>query len=179
MIFREAQIEDLQSIAELHAQSWRENYSDVLSDKYLNEEVYSDRTAVWEERFSSPAANQFVLIAEVDNEFCGFVCVFGANHPKFGTIVDNLHVKSNIKGKGVGTKLLVAAAKWAFIHYENERLYLEVLESNSKAIAFYEHLGGKNVDIAYWHTPCGNKVKEFIYSWGMPEKLANKQINEN
>ena len=177
MILREAHIEDLSNIAELHAQSWRENYSDVLSDKYLSEELCSDRVKVWTARFTNPPANQLILIAEDESCFCGFVCVFGAQHPKFGTIVDNLHVKSNIKGKGVGTKLIVAAAKWAFTNYRNEDLYLEVLESNSKAIKFYESLGGNNIDVAFWHTPCGNKVKEFIYSWGSPEKLANKQIN--
>ena len=107
-------------------------------------------------------------------DFCGFVCVYGAKHPKFGTIIDNLHVNSDVKGKGIGTKLLVSAATWAVSHYKTDNLYLEVLECNSKAIGFYETLGGKNIDIAYWHTPCGNKVKEFIYSWGLPENLANK-----
>jgi len=172
MILREANIEDLSNISELHAQSWRENYNKVLSEEYLNGDIYSDRTKVWTARFTNPPANQFILVAEVDNEFCGFVCVFGANHPKFGTIIDNLHVKSKVKGKGIGIKLLISAAKWAHSNYRNENIYLEVLESNSKAIGFYEHLGGNNIDIAYWHTPCGNKVKEFIYSWGKPGKLA-------
>jgi len=177
MMLREADIEDLSNIAKLHAQSWCENYSEVLSDKYLSEEVYSDRTQVWTTRFTNPSTNQFILVAEVDNEFCGFVCVYGANHPTFGTIIDNLHVKSMAKGKGVGIKLLIAAANWAYSNYRNENLYLEVLEANVKAIGFYEHLGGVNIDVAYWHTPCGNKVKEFIYSWGSPKQLANKQIN--
>ena len=176
MLLREASVEDLSNIAELHAQSWRENYSDVLSDKYLRETVYSDRTIVWTARLTDPTVNQLIIIAEDDGVFCGFVCVFGANHPKFGTIVDNLHIKPSCKGKGLGTKLLVAAATWAAKHYKNDDLYLEVLQCNAKAIGFYESLGGEHIDSAYWHTPCGNKAKEFIYSWGAPEKLANQQI---
>jgi ribosomal protein S18 acetylase RimI-like enzyme len=179
MVLREASIKDLSNIVELHAQSWRENYSDVLSNKYLNEDVYADRTKIWTARLTNPSQNQFILIAEIDSVFCGLVCVFGANNPKFGTIIDNLHVKSRIKGKGIGTKLLVEAAGWAATNYENDNLYLEVLEGNLKAIKFYESLGGERVDIAYWHTPCGNKVKELIYSWGSPKKLANKQINKD
>ncbi len=178
MILREASQDDLVNIAELHAQSWRENYNSVLTEKYLNEMVHSDRAKVWEERLNNPPANQYILIAEADGVFCGFVCVYGAKHPKFGTIIDNLHVNSDIKGKGIGTKLLISAATWAVAHYKTDNLYLEVLECNSKAIGFYESLGGKNLDIAYWYTPCGNKVKEFIYSWGLPENLA-KQINKD
>lgn len=174
MIFREANLKDLSNIAALHAQSWCENYSDVLSDEYLNKEVYDDRTKVWTDRLTMPSNNQFILVAEIDSILCGFICAFGAKHTDFGTIIDNLHVKSNIKGKGIGTKLLIEAAKWAVNNYKNDDLYLEVLEGNIKAIKFYESLGAKNIDISYWKTPCGNKVKEFIYSWGSPEALANK-----
>ena len=71
--------------------------------------------------------NQFILIAEINSVVCGFVCVFGANNPKHGTIIDNLHVKSSIKGQGIGTKLLVEAAEWAATNYKNDNLYLEVL----------------------------------------------------
>lgn len=179
MVIREAGIKDLSNIVELHAQSWRENYRDVLSNQYLNEDVYTDRTKIWTDRLMNPSQNQFILIAEIDTVFCGFVCVFGANNPKFGTIIDNLHVKSRFNGKGIGTKLLIEAAVWAATNYESDSLYLEVLEGNLKAIKFYKSLGGERVDIAYWHTPCGNKVKEFIYSWGSPEKLANKKINND
>jgi GNAT superfamily N-acetyltransferase len=179
MELREASIGDLSNIEELHAQSWRENYNEVLSNSYLNEEVFSDRTNVWTARLTDPAANQFTLIAEIDSVFCGFVCVFGANHSKFGTIIDNLHIKSSIKGKVIGSKLLVAAAQWAVMHYKSESLYLEVLEVNIKAIKFYEFLGAKSIDISYWHTPCGNKVKEFIYSWGSPENLTKQQFKPN
>jgi len=174
MILREASLKDLSNIAELHAQSWRENYSDVLSAEYLKENVSSERLKIWTERLTNPSFNQYVLIAEDGNVFCGFVCVFGANHPKYGSIIDNLHVNSNIKGQGLGTKLLIAAAKWIAANFKDHDLYLEVLECNKNAIGFYESLGGRNIDIAYWHTPCGNKVKEFIYSWGTPQTLANQ-----
>ena len=174
MILREANLNDLSNIAKLHTQSWRENYSGVLSAEYLNEDVVSDRNKVWTERLTTPSANQYVLIAENNDDFCGFVCVFGAKHSKYGSIVDNLHVNSKIKGQGIGTKLLISAAKWAVTNYKDHELYLEVLENNKSAIGFYESLGGRKIDSAFWHTPCGNEVTEFIYSWGSPELLANK-----
>ncbi len=174
MTLREANLNDLPNIAELHAQSWRENYSTVLASEYLNEGVFADRNKIWTERLMSPALNQQVLIAEDNGNFCGFICLYGANHPEYGSIVDNLHVNPKMKGQGLGRKLLIAGAKWANSHYKDYNLYLEVLECNDNAISFYEFFGGKNIDTAYWHTPCGNKVKEFIYSWCKPEELAKK-----
>lgn len=186
LVIRKAVFADLESIASLHAQSWRDNYNEVLSADYLDKKVFAERKAVWTARFSNPQANQLVLVAEVDGAFCGFVCVLGAHHPKFGTIIDNLHVKADTKGLGIGSGLLSAAASWSIANYSGHDVYLEVLACNSKAMSFYLAKGAKNIDISYWHTACGNKVKEFIYSWGAPENLANglakgstKRVTEN
>ncbi|KGJ90931.1 GNAT family N-acetyltransferase [Colwellia psychrerythraea] len=172
MIIREATLDDLINIAGLHAQSWRDNYHPVLSADYLNDKVFSEREAVWTQRLTSPESNQLVLVAELGTTFCGFICVLGANHPKYGTIIDNLHVKVGGKGQGTGSRLLAAAASWSMANYSDHDLYLEVLECNNNAIGFYEAKGAKNLATAYWHTPCDNKVKEFIYSWGRPDNLA-------
>ncbi len=170
---RKANIDDISAIAGLHAQSWRDNYQEALSSAYLNQDIFTERKHVWHQRLTTPSSNQHVLVAENNGEFCGFICAFGANHTKYGTIIDNLHVHSSAKGKGIGTQLLIAAAKWANRDYQEHSLYLEVLACNQNAIGFYQSLGGKNVDIAYWHTPCGNKVKEYIYRWDNPAMLAD------
>ena len=169
---REACLDDLANIADLHAQSWRDNYHPVLSADYLDKKVFAEREAVWTARFNKPQSNQLVLVAELAGVFCGFICILGANHPQYGTIIDNLHVMSGNKGQGVGSSLLAAAASWSVANYSGHDLYLEVLECNSRAIGFYQAKGAKNIATAYWHTPCGNKVKEFIYSWGAPENLT-------
>ena len=173
MLIREAKLDDLANIAGLHAQSWRDNYHSVLSADYLNDKVFPEREAVWMARLSNPQSNQIVFVAEVDDAFCGFICVLGANHPKYGTIIDNLHVKVGSKGEGTGSSLLAAAASWAIANYCGHDLYLEVLACNTNAIGFYESRGAQNIATAYWHTPCDNKVKEFIYSWGSAENLMN------
>ncbi len=170
---REARLGDLANIAELHAQSWRDNYHSVLSADYLDKKVFTDREIVWKARLTKPQSNQLVLVAELEGTFCGFICVLGANHPQYGTIIDNLHVKVGSKGQGTGSSLLAAAASWAIANYSGHDLYLEVLACNTKAIGFYESRGAKNIATAYWHTPCDNKVKEFIYSWGSAENLVN------
>ena len=170
---RLATLSDLNHIASLHVQSWRDNYQEALSQEYLEQHVETERKAVWSERLTVPKSNQLVLVAEGDMGFCGFICVFGAHHPNYGTIIDNLHVNPAVKGQGIGTKLLRAAAKWASENYQQFPMYLEVLACNPKAIGFYQALGGRQVDSAYWHTPCGNKVEEYLYFWDEPTKLAH------
>lgn len=168
---KEGAVEDLNNIASLHAKSWQENYHEVLSADYLKGNVFAERLAVWAERLKSPKSNQKVIVAIVDGEFAGFICIFGANSEKYGTIIDNLHVTLKFKGCGVGTKLLRAAAEWANEYNEDLPLYLEVLACNAKAIAFYSSLGGVHIATAYWQTPCNNQTEEHIYSWSSAKAL--------
>ncbi len=174
MRIRSATLEDLSKIANLHAESWRENYHPVLSTEYLNESVLDERTQAWTERLENPTENQLVLVAEIDGAFGGFICAFGENDSQYGTIVDNLHVVPNIKGKGIGSALLGAVAKWAVENYREHGLYLEVLECNPTAIAFYEHLGAKRAKTAYWHTPCDTQAKEYFYCWDSLSVLSER-----
>jgi len=123
---------------------------------------------------NKPAENQYVLLAEDNGILCGFICAYGNKHDDYGTIIDNLHVHADFKGKGIRKTLLGAAASWAANHYKNVGLYLEVLDCNVKAIGFYESLGAKKLSSGYWQTPCGNKVKEHIYHWPTVPEIANK-----
>jgi GNAT superfamily N-acetyltransferase len=168
---RLAKIIDLENIACLHAQSWQENYNEVLSVDYLANKVVADRMVLWTTRLTSPEANQAVFVAEHGQVFVGFICLFAENHQTYGTIIDNLHVKASYKGKGVGTLLLNTAAQWANKAYPEIGLYLEVLACNSKAMGFYSSLGAINTTSGYWHTPCDSKVKEFVYCWSSAKML--------
>lgn len=161
--------EDCEFIAGLHIVSWQQNYNTVLSEGYLSEHIYQERKAIWKQRFESPKANQMVFVAKIDDEPVGFICLFGSNHNKHGSIIDNLHVLPNVKGKGVGKALLEQAAKWLLANYPDVGVYLEVLEVNQKAIAFYEYKGAHYIDRSVWHTPCDNDVDEFIYGWSTPK----------
>jgi GNAT superfamily N-acetyltransferase len=168
---KKATVADLERIACLHAKSWQENYHQVLSADYLKNKVLAERMALWKKRLVTPASNQCVFIAQVDGKLAGFICIFGANHKTYGTIIDNLHVKAGYKGDGLGTRLLNVAAQWGSEHYPDLPLYLEVLACNYNAIDFYTSLGAVKIASAYWHTPCNNQAKEYAYGWPSPEHL--------
>lgn len=163
--------DDFSDIATLHAKSWQENYHEVLSADYLKDKVFTERNTLWIERSTFPKNNQQVIVAKVDGELAGFICVFADNHEKYGTIIDNLHVAARFKGCGIGTKLLQVAAKWAYQFDASLPLYLEVLACNTKAMGFYASLGAKQIATAYWHTPCGNQTKEYVYGWHSAKTL--------
>ncbi len=169
--FSEANIKDTQGIARLHAQSWRENYKGSVSDEYLTKQADADRLNIWTIRLTDPKPNQWVLKAELEQQLIGFICLYGEHHKEYGTMVDNLHVESKLKGQKIGTQLLNHAANWAKQNFPQLPVYLEVLKNNAAAIGFYQSLGGKYVGDAIWNAPCGTKVDELLYQWDSPEHL--------
>lgn len=171
--FEQATQEDVLPIAALHTKSWRENYNGIVSDGYLDNHVEKNRIETWQSRFEQPNSNQWVLLAKVDSELIGFICLYGEHHPERGTIIDNLHVSSSSKGLGIGTQLLKKGAEWAKEHYPQSAIYLEVLTKNTAAIGFYESLGGTYIGNAIWNAPCDTEVEELIYQWATPDLLIN------
>jgi hypothetical protein len=76
---RIAQQEDSVAIAAVHAASWRGSYRGILSDKYLNDELESERLSIWKQRLEFPKTNQYVTVAEQESQIVGFACSFGAD----------------------------------------------------------------------------------------------------
>ena len=59
---------------------------------YLDGDILVDRIAVWSERLAPPTANQSTTVVEIDGELAGFVHTIFDEDPKWGALVDNLHV---------------------------------------------------------------------------------------
>jgi ribosomal protein S18 acetylase RimI-like enzyme len=162
---------DAPTIAALHAESWRFAYRGAYSDAYLDGDVFQDRIRVWNERLSSPPPNQYVILAEDGDVVVGFVCAYGADDKKWGTLVDNLHVRPNRHGQGIGRRLLAAVANWCCTEHAGNGLYLWVLDQNARALAFYQHLGAKDVGTKTSVPPGGGSTVARRYVWS-PEQLA-------
>ena len=135
--------QDAPRIAALHARSWQENYTDAMSAIYLQQEAPAERLAVWTERFAHPAPGMRVLLAENDGQLIGFSCFFLDHHPEDGTLLDNLHVRADQQGSGLGRHLMQATARLTLAEGQSDKLYLWVLDSNIRARTVYERLGGR------------------------------------
>lgn len=165
MTYRLATPTDAEAIAALHAQSWRQSYRGILTDAYLDGDIFADRRAVWQGRLTEPAPNQFLLVAEAEGTVRGFVCAFGDDDPRWGTLVDNLHVSQTVKGLGIGTALLQRVGEWVKAHREHPGFYLWVFEKNHGARRFYENRGGENVEQAVKDNPGGGQALAFRVAW--------------
>ena len=69
---RTAQFADYTAIAKLHAENWRQNYRGIFSDPFLDHEVEKDRSDNWYQRLQSPAANQLITVATLEDRIVGF-----------------------------------------------------------------------------------------------------------
>jgi GNAT superfamily N-acetyltransferase len=168
MEFRTALPADAESIARLHAESWRSAYRGMYSDEYLDGNVVEDRLNVWKQRFASPADNQYVLLAVENDDLLGFVCAYGNSDARWGTLADNLHVLPGHQGRGIGRRLLAASAVWSREHYPDALFHLWVLDGNAKARRFYDLLGGRAADSKISVPPGGGSILGWRYVWQGP-----------
>jgi GNAT superfamily N-acetyltransferase len=174
MRYRKATEADAKAIATLHAESWRAHYRGAYRDEYLDGEVFEDRLRVWEARLSAPAPNQFVILAEEDDDLIGFACTYGAYDESWGSLLDNLHVRPESHGQGVGLRLMSEVAAWCRANYPGYGLYLWVLESNHRAQRFYQHLGANDQGGEISKPPGGGQIHGRRYAWKVVPDISRE-----
>ncbi len=165
MNIRDACVDDMEAIALLHAESWRTAYRGAYSDAYLDGNVFQDRETVWQARLTAPREHQFTIVAEHDAAIVGFACAFGAEDPRWGTLLDNLHVRTDRKRNGIGAQLIRETALRSQRQWPDIGLYLWVLEANAPARRFYEQLGAQNAERRASERPGGGSVVGLRYVW--------------
>lgn len=149
---REAGPADAPAIAQLHAESWRAHYRGAYSDAFLDGDVHADRLAVWSRELRRPGRR--TILAERERPV-GFASIVFDEDPRWGTLLDNLHVALEHKRQGIGRRLLVASACELVAHGGSAALYLWVLEQNRDAVAFYRACGGRRAGRATVTPPGG------------------------
>lgn len=86
------------------------------------------------------------MIAEEKGELLGFLCCFFEESTSYGTYLDNLHVSTKAKGKGIGTRLTAKMAEEILDNNYKNGFYLWVLNTNVQAIGFYNSIGGISLE---------------------------------
>lgn len=175
MKIRQALSSDLESIAQLHTQSWRSAYRGMLSDAYLDGDLLADRRALWGARLAQPAANQYVVVAEIDSAVVGLACAFGDHDERWGSLLENLHVSQAHRGLGLGAQLVAHVAGWCARTQSSTGLHLWVLAPNVAAQGFYTRLGASPVEESAWDAPDGNRVAELRFAWPSVTALVQAQ----
>ncbi len=146
---------DAEHIAVLHAESWRRHYRGAYADAYLDGDVVADRRSVWSARLASPA-NSETVVAERDGRVLGFIHVVFDEDPRWGSLVDNLHVSRDVRRMGIGSRLLHRAARAASRRGTSRAMYLWVLQQNTAAQQFYRSCGAVGGETAPVSPPGGD-----------------------
>jgi len=171
--YREATEDDAGAIAALHAESWRRHYRGAYLDSYLDGDIVPERLEVWTIRLSPPRSNQCTVCADLDGEVIGFAHTLFGHDPMWGALLDNLHVRSDHKGTGVGTELLSETARVLVRSRPTEPLHLWVLDQNTAAQAFYDARGGARVETTLRGPfPGGGRAIGHRYFWSDLQRLV-------
>jgi ribosomal protein S18 acetylase RimI-like enzyme len=170
---------DADSIAALHADSWRRHYRGAYLDSYLDGDVVSDRQEVWRGRLAQPTTDHFTVVARHGDEVLGFAHTIVDEDPPWGSLLENLHVRSGLKRTGIGTHLLSHVAQSLLRLRPDGSLHLWVLDQNTAAQAFYDARGGRRVETQRRGPfPGGGRAMGHRYHWSDPTRLQIGLIKE-
>jgi ribosomal protein S18 acetylase RimI-like enzyme len=144
LIIRPAGLADVDGVARVHVQAWRESYGELVPPAALDARSVEQRAAQWRSTLGDPDRPTFVCVAEND----GAVCGFGSGGKILWTglstdsEVSSLYLLAAIKRRGVGRalfrRLLTELAGRSFASTG-----LWVLTGNAPARRFYEAMGGR------------------------------------
>ena len=130
---RTARPADATALADLHATSWRASYTPYVPEAALGAALDANMQARW----GTWPADRLIRVAERDGALLGFGAVEGQDPP----LLDNLHVRPDVRSGGIGRNLMRAICA-GLSETGAAMLHLEVIEANQDARRFYHRLGG-------------------------------------
>jgi ribosomal protein S18 acetylase RimI-like enzyme len=112
------------------------------------------------------------VIARRGDELLGFAHTILDEDPDWGSLLENLHVKSDLKRTGIGSHLLFETASRLVRLRPGGSLHLWVLDQNTTAQAFYVARGGSRVETQQRGPfPGGGRALGHRYHWADPARL--------
>jgi ribosomal protein S18 acetylase RimI-like enzyme len=147
ILIREAVEGDVEGIAGVHVQGWRESYKDFLSPEALAGLSVEERMRMWQGAFRQPNPRARLLVAETDGgAIVGFACggpIGRESTDVLGTEAEifAIYLLDKVKRQGVGRRLMRGVLDHLTAHGFSS-VGLWVLKENLPARRFYEALGG-------------------------------------
>lgn len=143
LVLRAPSLDEAEAMAALHIACWREAYAGIVPAEALAAADLDERTERWRKNLADPQS--FVLGAYDDGTPVGFILARPNADPVIpgadGHIAALYVLKSHYRLK-LGSRLMGAAARW-WLARGGQSLGLGVLAANTRAMAFYERIGGR------------------------------------
>ncbi len=138
---RRARYEDIDSIVDIQINGWRNSYRGIIDDEYLDN---MDRKEKIEKRKND---YEDFIVAELFGKVVGFSrytdsSIFTPEVKEADSELLALYVKTDLKNKGIGTKLFNYIVQ-EFKSKGKNMMVLWCLKDNFKSRGFYEKMGGK------------------------------------
>jgi ribosomal protein S18 acetylase RimI-like enzyme len=138
---RAARASDAVEIAEVHDAAWRDAYRGVIPGRELERMIARRGPRWWK---SAIARGSRLVVLDFDDSIGGYAS-YGRNRvpslPYQGELFE-LYLAPEFQGLGFGRRLFQAVRRDLNEHgYQN--MIVWALADNERALAFYEHMGGK------------------------------------
>lgn len=144
-LIRKASIDDAAQIAHIHIASWAETYQGLMPKAYIEGYTLARREALWRKIISQNLSE--VLVAEADSRLVGFLS-YDTVKEKGETLdhqfeLSSLYVLSQYQAIGIGRGLYQVFETTLLTDCQNDSINIKlwVLNSNLKALGFYQALG--------------------------------------
>lgn len=142
IIIRNAKKNDIEQIAIIKVNGWKNAYTDIVDNEYLNNMSVDKEVNSYSNKYSL----NDIYVAVLNDEVVGFCRVYDYDKSEFEDSeidceIREIYVRPDIKGMGIGSKLF----NYVLNHFKNinkRKLYLGVFENNYKSRRFYEKMGG-------------------------------------
>ena len=180
---RHATTADADAVGKLHLASWRHAYRGIFTDHFLEHVAAVNREGTWRSRLAADHIADIRTRLAYDagagvtpeqdgraaardaNALLGFSCTSRIPDPAWGVLLDNLHVRPDVHGRGIGRTLIGDVAAWTVREHPGLPLHLWVYEANHQARAFYDRLGGVNVEAMTGRASDGGSACCLRYVW--------------
>ena len=143
---RPARADDVPALAELGSRTWSDAFGDSVSRDELAVELEKKRSEAY---FAAALATDTIIVAESNGVLIGYaqfgdVTISELEQLPGDQELHRLYVATELQGQGVGRRLTEAALLHPRLAGAS-RVYLQVWETNERAISLYESLGFETV----------------------------------
>lgn len=160
---RYAKVEDAKILGEIHSQSWKVAYKDIILDEILNNITAEKREGYFERALSKQWEEDALIF--IEDKAVGLICIGKCRDEdidsSYGEIW-GIYLLPEFWNKGIGYELI----KWGMKELKDrnyKRITIWVLEENLKARRFYEQVGFKH-DGTIKEIIIGESLNEYRYA---------------
>lgn len=141
IIIRQAEPNDVESIAGIKVSGWQCAYNGIIDEEYLASMSVSEQIDVIK-NYSLDT----IFVAENSNEILGFCRFYDYDKPAYedkeiDCEIREIYVKPAVKRQGIGSKLFSHTVD-SFRRKGKKKMYLGCFKENINARKFYEKMGG-------------------------------------